>query len=350
MSEIYDHRIEDPAAWTGADMQKESSWLVELTTPEIDEIDAALESIKGHGPDTFFEAADFPLNKVVTRLEHIQDLIQHGPGFALLRGLPRERYSDDECALIYWGLAKHMGRPVSQNTRGHLVGHVRDEGRSLKDASARGYQTSARMDFHSDQLPVDILGLFCLRTAKRGGASTLVSGLTIHEVLLRERPDLLEELYKPLNIDWRGEEKEGEQPWYSAPVFGVASEKISSRVSSKQYYQSVTRYGEELGLSAAQLEAVELVQEIANRPELRLTMDFRDGDMQFLNNHVILHSRESFEDFPEPHLKRHLLRLWIESSKNRQRPLPPGMEERRWYVRQGGIAKKVSDKSTGAEA
>jgi len=316
-------QLADPAAWIGPVAQEDASWLLELTTEEVEEIDAAL-------------AAD--------RLEQIHDVLQHGIGFVLLRGLPRERYSDDDCALIYWGLAVHLGRPVSQNTRGHLVGHVRDEGRSLNDASVRGYQTSAKMDFHSDQLPVDILGLFCLRTAKSGGASTLVSGLTVHDVLRSERPDLLNVLYQSLNVDWRGEEQEGEQPWYSAPMFGLVDEILSCRVTSSQYYQSVARYGDQLRMSEAQSEAVAMVQEIANRPELRLTMDFRDGDMQFLNNHVILHAREGFEDFTEPHLKRHLLRLWIESPKARQRPLPSGMEERRSYVRQGGIAVKEKHK------
>ena len=50
-----------------------------------------------------------------------------------------------------------------------------------------------------------------------------------------------------------------------------------------------------------------LVQEIANRPELRLSMMFQEGDMQFLNNHAILHAREAFTDHENPDLKRHLL-------------------------------------------
>jgi alpha-ketoglutarate-dependent taurine dioxygenase len=40
-------------------------------------------------------------------------------------------------------------------------------------------------------------------------------------------------------------------------------------------------------------------------------MDLREGDMQFLNNHVVLHSRTAFEDYPEEERRRHLLRLWI---------------------------------------
>lgn len=342
--------INDPAVWTGADMQRDTSWLLHLNSEEVEEIDNALAVVRSRKGAVPFEREAFPLHRVRERLDAVHDILQHGPGFALLRGLPRERYSDEDCALIYWGLAQYLGRPVSQNTRGHLVGHVRDEGRSLSDASARGYQTNARMDFHSDQLPVDILGLLCLRTARKGGASTLVSGLTVHETLRRERPDLLEILYQPLTIDWRGEEPEGEQPWYQVPMFGRVGDVFSSRVTSSQYHESVARYGAELAMTDTQREAIMAVQEIANRPDLRLSMDFRDGDMQFLNNHVILHAREGFEDHPEPHLKRHLLRLWIEAPADRQRPLPAAMEARRRYVRQGGIPVKTGKSTTSVDA
>ena len=40
-------------------------------------------------------------------------------------------------------------------------------------------------------------------------------------------------------------------------------------------------------------------------------MEFLPGDMQFLNNHWILHSRTAFEDFAEPERRRHLFRLWL---------------------------------------
>ena len=35
------------------------------------------------------------------------------------------------------------------------------------------------------------------------------------------------------------------------------------------------------------------------------------GDLQFINNHVMLHSRTAFDDFKELNRKRLLYRLWI---------------------------------------
>lgn len=342
MNTVHNERITEPAAWRGPDLQSDDSWIIRLDDAANAEIDAALREAQARGATIPFERDDFPLPTLGPTIEGIRDRLEDGLGFALLRGLPRPHYSEEECGLIYWGIGMHLGTPVSQNTRGHMLGHVRDEGKVMADPKARAYQTTERLDFHTDQLPVDILGLFCLRTAKKGGASTIVSALTIHDVLREERPDLLKVLYQPFNLDWRGEEPEGEDPWYSTPVFGYADGRVSVRVVSLQYYESVTRYGEHLGLTPIQREALDKVQEIAHRPEMRLSMDFQEGDMQFLNNHVLLHAREAYEDHEEPDLKRHLLRMWIEAPESRQRLLPPGMEERRRYVRMGGIPAKVA--------
>jgi hypothetical protein len=40
-------------------------------------------------------------------------------------------------------------------------------------------------------------------------------------------------------------------------------------------------------------------------------MDLQPGDMQLLNNHVMLHSRTHFEDHEDAAEKRLLFRLWI---------------------------------------
>ena len=45
------------------------------------------------------------------------DLID-GRGFALIRGLPVERYSDDDASLIYWGIGMHLGKPWPQTGTG----------------------------------------------------------------------------------------------------------------------------------------------------------------------------------------------------------------------------------------
>ena len=329
-----------PAAWIGPLIQQDRSWIHHLDTDALAEIDAALSHAKRAGARVPYSKALFPLDRLAATLDGILDEIEHGRGFVLVRGIPRSRYTDEECELIYWGLGMHLGTPVSQNARGHLLGHVRDEGRLHADPNARGYQTNERMDFHTDMLPVDVLGLFCLRTAKRGGASKLVSALTVHNVLRAERPDLLEALYGMFHVDWRGEEPAGENPCFTLPMFSERDGMITTRIVSLPYYKSAARHDDQYRPAAIQLEALEKVQEIANRRELMLTMDFQEGDIQLINNHVLLHAREAYEDHPEPGRERHLLRMWIAVDDMRRRPLAEALAERYRWVQRGGIPVK----------
>jgi hypothetical protein len=342
--------INDPGAWIGPEIQHDGSWIHRVTADEIAELDAALANLKRAGSGTPFSKADFPLPRFAGALAQILDDVENGQGFKLLRGIPRERYTDEECELIYWGLGIHLGNPVSQNARGHRLGHVRDEGRVIADPNARAYQTNARMDFHTDLLPVDLLGLFCMRTAKSGGASKLVSALTVHNMLRAERPDLLETLYGTFYLDWRGEEPTGEQPWFALPMFSARGGKLTTRICSLAYYDSAARFGDRYRPTALQREALEKVQEIANRPELMLTMDFQEGDIQLINNHTTLHAREAYEDHDEPGRQRHLLRMWIAVDEARRRPLADSLTERYSWVQRGGIPSRPEAARQQAQA
>ena len=332
--------LAEQSAWIGPQIQYDPAWTLHLDAAAIAEIDAALAHAKRAGASIPFGPALFPLPRLKATLEGVLDAIENGRGFHLVRGLPRARYSDADCELIYWGIGVHLGNPVSQNARGHLLGHVRDEGRIHADPNARGYQTSQRMDFHTDMLPIDMLGLFCLRTARAGGASKLTSALTVHNILRDERPDLLEALYGEFHVDWRGEEPAGEKPWFTVPMFSECNGRVTARIVSIPYYKSAARHGPGLGPTALQLEALEAVQTIANRPELMLTMHFQEGDMQFVNNHTMLHAREAFEDWPEPGRERHLLRMWIAVADGKRRPLADSLAERYRWIRAGGIPRK----------
>lgn len=62
-------------------------------------------------------------------------------------------------------------------------------------------------------------------------------------------------------------------------------------------------------LSAKQSEVLDLIESIANGN--KLTLDMELGDMTFINNHALLHSREAFEDIGDA--KRHVVRLWLKN-------------------------------------
>jgi hypothetical protein len=180
-----------------------------------------------------------------------------------------------------------------------------------------------------------------MRRAKSGGESKVVSALTIHNVLREERPDLLEALYGTFHLDWRGEEPEGEAPFFSLPMFSERGGHLTTRICSLAYYKSAARFGERYAPTPLQVEALEKVQEIANRPELMLSMEFEEGDIQLINNHMTLHARTAYEDFDEPHLQRHLLRMWIAVPDGKRRPLAASLADRYKWVERGGIPVKA---------
>ena len=339
MTEIIRELITTPDAWVGPEIQGDDRWLYHLNEDEIVEINAALQAVLTQGLDIPFGPESFPIPTFKARLNELISRVTDGLGVILIRDIPRERYTNEECSLLYWGIGVYMGRPVSQNSRGHLLGNVTDEGKTLADPNARGYQTKNRLDFHCDQLPVDLLGLFCLRTAKSGGASYLVSAPAVHNVMFEERPDLLDVLYEPFHVDWRGDHPDGEQPWYDVPMLTARHGRIAARVTNRSFMESVSRYGDELALSNIQAEALDVFQKISNREELRLKMDFQEGDMQFINNHSILHARQAYEDYDEPERKRRLLRMWIGMTDHRRRLLAPILDDRYRYVEMGGIPK-----------
>ena len=343
MTEQISAEITDPGAWLGPDIQAgDEDWIRHLSAEALADLDAALRHVQKAGLQIPFGKEDFPLNTCAAELAALLPEVQNGLGFRVLRGIPRDKYSDAECELLYWGIGVHIGSPVSQNDRGHLLGHVLDEDRSYDDPSARGYQTAQRMDFHCDLLPVDVLGLFCLHQAKSGGESHLVSSLTVHNVLRRERPDLLDVTYQPFHLDWRDEEPDGEQPWYAIPMFSAADGQVTSRFTSRQYLQSCERFGAEYTITDAQTECLDLVQQIANRPELQVSFRLQEGDIQLVNNHTTMHARDAFEDYDDPALKRHLLRMWIALSNDMRRPLSPELDCRYKWVEAGGIPLKES--------
>jgi hypothetical protein len=227
-----------------------------------------------------------------------------------------------------------------QNADGHLLGHVRDLGLSSQDPNTRIYQTRERQTFHTDSC--DVVGLLCLRPARSGGLSSLVSSTTIFNEMRRHRPDLLKVLLEPIETDRRGEVPPGGKPYFSIPVFNWHDGLISA-IYQRQYIESARRFAGVAPLTAAQIEALDLLDELANDPDLNLMMALEPGDIQLVHNHTILHDRTAFEDFPEPERKRHLLRLWVAPPE--ARPLPDVFAERFGSVTpgdRGGVSVKGS--------
>jgi len=307
------------STWYGPDMaQRISEWLLQLSPAEIAELEKAVEPLMASQQNiASLTAKDFPLPILASKLKLLREELIHGRGFTLLRGLPIGKYNEQEAGTIFYGLGCHLGSPRSQNAMGHTLGHVRDLGMKSSDPNTRIYQTNERQTFHTDSC--DVVGLLCLKTAKVGGASLLVSASTIFNEMRKHRPDLLELLLQPIATDRRGEVPEGQLPYLLIPVFSFY-EGYLTVFYQRQYIDSAQRFADAPRLTPLHVEALNMFDALANDPKLCLSMELEPGDMQFVYNHALLHDRTGFHDWDEPSRKRHLLRLWLSISGDR--PLP----------------------------
>ena len=321
--------ISGPAAWLGRDMAATTDWIRPFSPREIDEIDAALRALERCGVSwPKFGRDDFPLPTLAGAFRTVLDELENGRGFVVLRGFPVERYTEAQLKTIYWGVGAHLGHHRYQNATGELIGEVRDENRrygevrepSMDPTLGRSSRNKARsagpLRFHTDRC--DVVSLLCVRKAKRGGLSKIVSAVSVSNEILKRRPDLHALLWQDYWRSRQGEEAGGEKKVFPMPVFCLHEGKFTTQYS-RTFVEAAQKLPDVPRMTAAQDEALDLHAEMCE--ELCFTMEFQPGDWQLLNNHVIYHGRTPYEDADGTDQDRLLLRLWLATPNSR--PLPP---------------------------
>ena len=133
MPEVLAEPVAVPSVWTGDELANAERWIIPFTEDDLTDFERALALVatKRITELTDMRADDFPLPHFRERLTDIVDRLERGLGLVLLRGLPiYDRFSEEQAAIIYWGLGRHLGQLVPQNRKGDLIGHIRDLGRS----------------------------------------------------------------------------------------------------------------------------------------------------------------------------------------------------------------------------
>lgn len=299
-----------PQAWTAQELRDTDEWTLEFTRDEIDCLRAAASQCMDNNMGVIdIDPKSFNLGSASGKVDECRKILTTGKGVVLLRGLPVDDMTKQEAGIIFWGLGCNLGRAAAQNAYGDVLGHVWNLGKDFtKDTKARGYQSNLKLNFHTDT--TDVVGLLCLRAAKSGGLSSIVSSIAIHNHLLQSDPEVVKALYEEYSWDQRGEESEGDLPYTSMPVCIRKNEDLFIRYV-KSYIESAQRFDDAIKLTALQKRALELVTECAHSDEFRFDMDLRPGDIQLLNNYCVLHSRTAYEDFEDIDQRRHMLRLWL---------------------------------------
>ncbi|WP_405239227.1 TauD/TfdA family dioxygenase [Lentisalinibacter orientalis] len=297
--------ITGPAAWRGSDLRP-SDWTHELTPAEVDEIRAAVNVVAARGLELRrLRRQDFPLPLLAPRIDEWRRELADGRGFQLIRGVPVADWSEDEAGTFFWAFGLHLGIPGTQNPEGDLLGHVIDTRSAADRDSGRYYKTAKNIAYHCDA--ADVVGLLCLRKAKSGGLSRIVSSVTVYNELLSRRPDLVERLYRPFHLDTHGEGGVRTVPIEPCRYHGGHLRTFYH----SDYFRSAFDYEHVPSMSEAERELLGLYESIAEDPDNRLDMDLAPGDIQLVSNHTVLHARTAYEDYAAPTERRHLLRLWL---------------------------------------
>jgi alpha-ketoglutarate-dependent taurine dioxygenase len=316
---IHDAPFQGRGAWRRADFADPEAWTHRLAPEALAELDRAMRRVQDERREiSTLSMADFPAPVFASSAAALRKEVESGRGFVVIRGLPIERYSDDEAALIYWGIATYLGIPIPQNVKEEHLFSVRDEGYNFqRDYGATGVRisrTASAIDFHTDSSAAyagytpDIVSLLALQTAKTGGTTGIVSAQTVHNILREERPDCLQRLYAPYYFDRRAELRPGESPTFLAPVF-ACGDSLSIR-----YFRFNVMRGYETArapFTQTDSDSLDCLESVCRREELAVTFPMERGDMQFVNNRFVLHSRTAFEDHAEPDRRRNFLRLWM---------------------------------------
>jgi hypothetical protein len=328
--------IEHPGAWRARDVDK-TSFTVQLEARHLEALNLALQAAKQktHAAEQI-TPEDFNLSAIESDIKLWREQVMFQSGIIILRGFPLESYSKDEMGMIHFGLGTYFGSAMSQSVMGDRLGHVVNVGG--KDPKERAYRNSTELDMHTDAC--DIVAMMCLQKAKTGGYSGYVSALSIYNEILRRAPELMPVLMEGFHYHRFGEEAPGQSPVTEEkiPVFSFRDDYLS--VNYLRSYIEMAAEEMQTALSAEQIAALDLVDEIALDDDFALKFITQPGEAVFFNNLTVLHNRTAFEDSDLPAEKRHLMRLWLVAHEPRR----PVIDSLRIYEGRG--IEKQEGKST----
>jgi hypothetical protein len=296
-------------AWTAASFASPADYSVALTAEEAGELAAAVRGLPAGTAPESITLASLALPRLAERLRGARDQVREGRGFTLLRGLPVDALDTEQFIAAVWIVGLHFGHALSQNAQGERIGHVIDA--TANDPTPRMYRSNLELRPHNDFTPM--ISLACWHKGETGGASVLVSGVTVHDQIAAKHPAALAALQHGFHHHRLGEQAEGDAAAtpYRTPVFSVVDGALSCR-----YLRSNMAAGHkelDVPLTPDEIEALNTFDRVATDPANRLAFFLERGDMLVVNNYTVMHARTSFTNHAEPERRRHLVRLWLDA-------------------------------------
>lgn len=302
---VPDAAVSGPSVWRGSELAAHPErWRFELSDEHQSElIDAVVRCRARNLTMADVVRENFRLPTLGAAIAQWRRTISDGSGFVVVAGLPIAELSEDDVAMAFWGIGHHLGVPGAQNPAQELLGHVRDYAEN--DPTVRLYRTPHNINFHCDA--ADVVGLLCLRPARQGGLSRIVSSGTLFNDCLAADPAAARRGFEAFRLDGRGESRPGAKPYSELVPCCFADGRLRTFYHS-EYFRSVARH-DDVELDDLERRWLDQYDRIAGDPVNYLEMSLAPGDMQFLSNHSIAHARTAYQD--DPAKPRHLLRLWL---------------------------------------
>jgi alpha-ketoglutarate-dependent taurine dioxygenase len=309
--------VPESRAWHGPSLAREA-YLVPIPDACLRELDAVLAELRAAPVPTLLLLPEhFALEAWPRFMAGVRQRLDDGPGFVVLDRLPLDRLTRPEAVDLYWIVANLLEPPVAQEWRGTVIYDVRHDGQEYT-ADTRGALTPVGLEMHTDssmgEAPPSYVTLLCWQTALAGGMSIVTSALAAHNHFLRTRPDLLRRLYQPFYRDHQQYQAAGAAATNFRPVFAWDG-RLRTRFNARHTFRGYEKTGRVLDGPGA--EAVRLMDEFLGDPDHRLDLWLEPGQIQILNNRVIVHGRTPYQDAAEPERRRHLVRLWLRAGDRR---------------------------------
>ncbi len=310
--------LPEPRAWHGAVLAA-AAYLVPIPAAVHAELDAALAELRrAPVPTLLLLPEHFRLTAAARLMAEVRDRLDDGPGFVVLDRLRVDAMSRDEAIALYWLLMNFLEPPVAQEWKGTVIYDVRHDGQEYS-ADTRGALTPEGLEMHTDssmgEAPPSYVSLFCLRPARSGGVSIVSSAAAAHNFFLREHPALLRRLYEVFYRDHQEYQAADAAASNFRPVFAWDG-RLRTRFNARHIVRGYEKTGRDLDADGAR--AVRLMDEFLSDPTHRLDLWLERGQVQVLNNRLIVHGRTPYRDHEEPQLRRHLVRLWLRAGDRRQ--------------------------------
>ena len=311
-----DHIVDGKKAWVRADIRRDD-WFFKLPSDCLLELKAVLPELRGKlKPVESIDAGRYALTACRTVMRRVQAALDDGVRFAVVDRLPLEELSDDEAYALYWILSSLLARPVEQKLTGTMIYPVHDTGKKAGPGlGVRPDQTNMDQYFHNDNsyntTPPEYVALLCVRPAKSGGISHVISFYTVNNELLRAHRHVIPRLYQPFWFDRQKENAPGEPEVMLAPMFSYDG-RLRARLGLFQIKGGYTLQHEPLDPAAE--EAIDTLRKVFADDALTFDFEMERGQMQFVNNRELCHKRTEFEDFDAPEDRRLLMRLWLRNA------------------------------------